>query len=122
MCPSLLNNYLFVTGAHHHFLLASSPCIVGSLWPLIDLNTDIFFTDVMTMCFVPESMFDWMSEFKQIWNQAQYNFIIERTLPLIKQKSLLEAIAYAKVRQKSSLTSVPFVTRGLPIEFSIKEN
>ena len=76
----------------------------------------------MTMCFVPESMFDWMSEFKQIWNQAQYNFIIERTLPLIKQKSLLEAIAYAKVRQKSSLTSVPFVTRGLPIEFSIKEN
>lgn len=64
-----------MSSAYHVYLIACSPCIVGMLWEVTDLDTDILATEFLSQ-WIPNSKVHWKHLDKSKWKRGEKGEIL----------------------------------------------
>ncbi|KAF5299574.1 hypothetical protein FQR65_LT09379 [Abscondita terminalis] len=105
-------------GAYQTYLIACSPCIVGMLWAVTDVDTDLLTTEFLSQWIPSQASMHWKLVDKKKWEVKGNTGKTKTTLNESEkhEPELLRALCKAKKAARQSLIRAACVARGLPVK------
>lgn len=102
-----------------------SPCIVGMLWTVTDLDTDVVTTEFLSYWLNSKAPYHWKNINKLLWQTEAGSIMPNLQKQTTKEKifnepELLRALCKAKKEATHFITTAACVSRGLPIKIKCK--
>ncbi|KAK4885723.1 hypothetical protein RN001_001994 [Aquatica leii] len=117
---STLGPQIEMFGSYQMYLIACSPCIVGMLWPVTDIDTDIVTTEFLSQWIPSKAETHWKLIEKKKW-ETSGNLTVNKTKATLTnsekhEPELLRALCKGKKVAKQFLMKAACVARGLPVK------
>ncbi|KAL0124988.1 hypothetical protein PUN28_004256 [Cardiocondyla obscurior] len=104
-------------GVSNQYLIACSPCILGTLWEITDVDIDKMSTNFMSNWIPSSSEKSWSEVDIDSWSSGTLKFTNSRAKSETKMESeMLRAMAKSKNSCSHFMTAAAVVVRGLPIK------
>nr|CAH7756667.1 unnamed protein product [Callosobruchus chinensis] len=128
-CGSVKNNRLDpqveMCASYHHYLMAKCPSVVGMLWEVTDIETDVLTTNFLSNWIPSEAPIHWKYVEKSNWTKAVSDKInFEKVTKgaghgKYWEPELLKALNQAKNGLMYYSTKAACVVRGLPVKIQV---
>ncbi|VEN42981.1 unnamed protein product [Callosobruchus maculatus] len=128
-CGSVKNTRLDpqveMCASYHHYLMAKCPSVVGMLWEVTDIETDVLTTNFLSNWIPSEAPVHWKYVEKSNWTKAVRDKInFEKVTKGARHEKywepeLLKALNQAKNDLTSYSTKAACVVRGLPVKIQV---
>ncbi|XP_063918848.1 uncharacterized protein LOC135134157 [Zophobas morio] len=121
---NILSPQVEMYSSYQMYLIACSPCIIGNLWEVTDLDTDILTTELLSTWIPNPGKVHWKNLDKTKWRKGEIVHFRseEEHSELLNQQvhepELLKALSAAKKSSQLSfyLTKAGVVARGIPVK------
>ncbi|KAF5304771.1 hypothetical protein FQA39_LY09548 [Lamprigera yunnana] len=119
---TMLGPQVEMFGSYQMYLVACSPCVVGTLWAVTDIDTDLVTTEFLSQWIPSDSSTHWSLIDKKKWETGG-NFAANSTRKSLNETDkhepeLLRALCRAKKVAKQFLMRAAYVARGLPVKIN----
>ncbi|KAB0804727.1 hypothetical protein PPYR_01697 [Photinus pyralis] len=107
-------------GSYHKYQIACSPCVVGMLWPVTDMDTDLVTTELLSQWLPSKAETHWKLIDKKKWETGG-NLVPMKSKTTLShaekhEPELLRALCNAKKAARQYLMKGACVARGLPVK------
>ncbi|XP_030756726.1 separin [Sitophilus oryzae] len=113
-------------GSYHMYLISRCPCVVGMLWEVTDVDTDVLTVEFISSWVPSKAPIHWANLNKTNWTKGKEKKInpiltdAKENKEEFNNPELLRALCHSKNSAKYFMTKAACVVRGLPVK--IKEN
>ncbi|CAH0552002.1 unnamed protein product [Brassicogethes aeneus] len=120
-----LGSQLGYHAKYYNYLMARCPSVVGMLWEVMDIDTDVITTEFLSQWIPSDAPIHWKHVNKTKWKKAEQEikFSLDETLVtgcVSLEPELLRALCLAKKEVQQLITKAACVVRGIPVKIEVK--
>ncbi|XP_044746483.1 separin [Coccinella septempunctata] len=107
-------------GTSQMYSLAACPCLIGMLWVVTDIDTDVLTTNLLSTWIPNANKTSWQLVNEREWiDKGIVSIDAMESKEILNEPNLLKALCLAKNKMKHNCNKAAVVARGIPVKLKI---